>query len=70
MSTDNFGKYIKPIIIGMFIGGMITFSVTSFIAPSSNEQSASAMPDEKKPLYWVAPTAHKNSLINTKFWQK
>jgi len=55
MSTDNIGKYIKPIIIGIFIGGIITFGVTNFIAPSSHDQSVSTMSDEKKPLYWVAP---------------
>ena len=55
MSTDHIGKYIKPIIIGIFIGGIITFGFTKFIATSSHDQSGSTMSDEKKPLYWVAP---------------
>ena len=55
MSTDNLGKQIKPIIIGMIIGGILTLGGTYFITPSGTEQAKEAAPDEKKPIYWVAP---------------
>jgi len=55
MSTDNLGKQIKPIIIGMIIGGIFTLGATYFITPSGTEQAKEAAPDEKKPIYWVAP---------------
>ena len=55
MSTDNLGKQIKPIIIGMIIGGILTLGATYFITPSGTEQTREAAPEEKKPIYWVAP---------------
>jgi len=55
MGTDNLGKQIKPIIIGMIIGGVLTLGSTYFITPSDTEQAKEAAPKEKKPIYWVAP---------------
>ena len=46
---------IKPIVIGMVIGGIFTFGATYFIAPSENNSISKATSDEKKPIYWVAP---------------
>ena len=46
---------IKPIVIGMIIGGIFTFGATYFIAPSENNLISKATSDEKKPIYWVAP---------------
>ena len=46
---------IKPIVIGMVIGGFLTFGVYSFMAPTNSGKSSSAVTAEKKPLYWVAP---------------
>jgi len=46
---------IRPVIAGMIIGGIITFSVSNFIAPSDMNEVTSATDEEKKPLYWVAP---------------
>jgi Cu(I)/Ag(I) efflux system membrane fusion protein len=55
MSKDTLGKQIKPIIIGMIIGGALTFGVTYFIALSGTSQTTKAISEEKKPIYWVAP---------------
>ncbi|MGB2742072.1 MAG: efflux RND transporter periplasmic adaptor subunit [Cognaticolwellia sp.] len=55
MSTNTSGKNIKPIIMGMIIGGIITIGAYTVFIPSSHEQGASAISEEKKPLYWVAP---------------
>ena len=46
---------IKPVIAGMIIGGIITFSVSSFIAPPDTTDRTSPTDKEEKPLYWVAP---------------
>jgi Cu(I)/Ag(I) efflux system membrane fusion protein len=46
---------VKPIIIGMIIGGIITIGAYSFMAPSGLSQQSISASDEKKPLYWVAP---------------
>lgn len=46
---------IKPIVIGMIIGGFLTFGAYSLIAPTASDQTGSTVTDEKKPLYWVAP---------------
>ena len=46
---------IKPIIIGMVLGGIFTFGATYFIAPSGSDLISNATSDEKKPIYWVAP---------------
>lgn len=55
MSTTPLRKQIKPIVIAMIIGGIITFGVTNLIAPSGSDQVNSIVSDEKKPIYWVAP---------------
>ena len=55
MSTNTSGKNIKPIIMGMIIGGILTFGAYTVLIPSGNEQGTSAVSEEKKPLYWVAP---------------
>jgi len=54
-NTSTLGNQIKPIIVGMIIGGILTFGVTNFITPSGSDQVTSAKSDEKKPIYWVAP---------------
>lgn len=46
---------IKPIIVGMIIGGILTFGAYSFMAPSDSSQQPNSASDIKKPLYWVAP---------------
>ena len=46
---------IKPIILGMIIGGIITFGAYTVLIPVGSEQGTSAASEEKKPLYWVAP---------------
>jgi len=46
---------LKPIIVGMIIGGIITFGATNFIAPTGSDQVNSTASNEKKPIYWVAP---------------
>lgn len=46
---------IKPIIVGMIIGGILTVGAYSFMAPYGNSQQPSSASDEKKPIYWVAP---------------
>ena len=46
---------IKPIIMGMIIGGILTFGAYTVLIPSGNEQGTNAVSEEKKPLYWVAP---------------
>ncbi|MFT5755786.1 MAG: Cu(I)/Ag(I) efflux system membrane fusion protein [Alteromonadaceae bacterium] len=46
---------IKPIIVGIAIGTILTFGAFNFITPSSSDQISNRVPDEKKPLYWVAP---------------
>ncbi|TWX54634.1 efflux RND transporter periplasmic adaptor subunit [Colwellia hornerae] len=46
---------VKPIIVGMIIGGIITFGATYFIAPPVTEQVINTASKEKKPVYWVAP---------------
>jgi len=55
MSTYILGMHIKPIVIGMIVGGILTFGATYFIAPSGSDPITSAVSDEKKPIYWVAP---------------
>ena len=55
MSTNTSGKNIKPIIMGMIIGGILTFGAYTVLIPSGNEQGTNAVSEEKKPLYWVAP---------------
>ncbi len=46
---------IKPIVIGMFIGSIITFGAYNFLSPNPNELADATNSDQKKPLYWVAP---------------
>ena len=46
---------IKPIILGMIIGGIVTFGAYTVLIPSGSEQGTNAVSAEKKPLYWVAP---------------
>jgi Cu(I)/Ag(I) efflux system membrane fusion protein len=46
---------IKPIIVGMIIGGILTVGAYSFMAPLGNSQQSSSASSEKKPIYWVAP---------------
>tara|TARA_R110000744_G_scaffold20279_3_gene53273 strand:+ start:1207 stop:3027 length:1821 start_codon:yes stop_codon:yes gene_type:complete len=54
MSTNTNNKYLKPLIIGIAIGSVITFGAYSLIAPSGIEQTTSTEAVDK-PLYWVAP---------------
>ncbi|GAC19533.1 efflux RND transporter periplasmic adaptor subunit [Paraglaciecola arctica] len=55
MSPNISKKHISPIVIGMILGGIITFTATYFIAPSEGDPITSKTTDEKKPIYWVAP---------------
>jgi Cu(I)/Ag(I) efflux system membrane fusion protein len=55
MSTDVLGKQIKPIVVGIIIGGILTLGATYFITPSGTEQTKEAISEENKPIYWVAP---------------
>jgi len=46
---------VKPIIVGMIIGSILTFGTTNFIVPSGSDPVNSTTSNEKKPIYWVAP---------------
>jgi Cu(I)/Ag(I) efflux system membrane fusion protein len=46
---------IKPIFMGMIIGGILTFGAYTVLIPSGNKQGINAVSEEKKPQYWVAP---------------
>ena len=54
MSNNTSGKHILPIIVGMLIGAVLTFSATHFITPVGSDPVMNA-PLQKKPIYWVAP---------------
>jgi Cu(I)/Ag(I) efflux system membrane fusion protein len=54
MSTNTTNKPIKPLIVGMAIGSILTFGAYTFIAPVGSDQIVTAEVEEK-PLYWVAP---------------
>jgi len=54
-NANTIQKYIKPMIFGMFIGGIITFSTYNLLTPTGSTKGTSAAIKEKKPLYWVAP---------------
>ncbi|ASP49274.1 efflux RND transporter periplasmic adaptor subunit [Cognaticolwellia beringensis] len=54
MSTNTSNKYIKPLIVGMAIGSILTFGTYAFLVPVGSEQATTAEAEEK-PLYWVAP---------------
>jgi len=55
MSTNTSILNIKSIILGIVIGGILSFGAITVLAPSGSEQGASAPIAEKIPLYWVAP---------------
>ncbi|PKG99563.1 efflux RND transporter periplasmic adaptor subunit [Paraglaciecola sp. MB-3u-78] len=55
MSPNTLRENTKPIIIGMILGGILTFGATYFIAPSESISITNATTEEKKPIYWVAP---------------
>ncbi|MBL4765721.1 MAG: efflux RND transporter periplasmic adaptor subunit [Colwellia sp.] len=44
---------IKPIIVGMIIGGILSFGAYQVMSPVGSEPSSATA--AKKPLYWVAP---------------
>ena len=46
---------IKPIIVGMIIGGVLGIGAYTLLTPSESEPETSAASAEQKPLYWVAP---------------
>ena len=46
---------IKPVIVGMIIGGILTFGAYSVLTPEGSGQVSNTVSAEKKPLYWVAP---------------
>lgn len=54
MSTSTSTKYAKPLVIGIILGGMLTFALTKLITSGSNSVS-NVTPKERVPLYWVAP---------------
>lgn len=53
MSTNT--SNIKPIIIGMILGGVISFGAYTVLMPVGSQQSTNAKSVEKQPIYWVAP---------------
>jgi Cu(I)/Ag(I) efflux system membrane fusion protein len=55
MSTTTSVKQMKPIILGIIIGGILTFSATRFITLLETDQATTMVSQEKKPIYWVAP---------------
>ncbi len=55
MSNNNSITNIKPIIMGMIIGGILSFGAFTVIMPSGSEQANNAASAEEKPMYWVAP---------------
>jgi len=54
MSSSTLGNNIKPIVMGMIIGGILTIGTYALFVPADREQATSTVA-EKKPLYWVAP---------------
>ena len=46
---------IKPVIVGMIIGGILTFGAYSVLTPEGSSQVSNTVSAEKTPLYWVAP---------------
>ncbi|SEL21094.1 membrane fusion protein, Cu(I)/Ag(I) efflux system [Colwellia chukchiensis] len=46
---------IKPMVIGLLIGVILTLAGYRLVAPESNKQSSNNEPAAAKPLYWVAP---------------
>ena len=55
MSTNILGKHIKPIMVGVIIGIIFTFSIYSLLAPRVSEKTVNTVSEKKKPIYWVAP---------------
>ena len=55
MSNDTLSTSIKPIIVGIVIGGLLTFGAYNMLTPTGSSQVNSTTSAEKKPLYWVAP---------------
>jgi len=55
MSSHSSRNNIKPIIVGMIIGGILTFGAYSLMSPSASSQHSVPVSDVEKPLYWVAP---------------
>ena len=55
MSNKMAKNNVKSIIIGMFIGGLITWGAFSYLFEDSNGQTSTDQSDIEKPLYWVAP---------------
>ncbi|WP_111978749.1 efflux RND transporter periplasmic adaptor subunit [Algibacillus agarilyticus] len=52
MSSNNSGKNIKPIVLSMIVGGIITYASLTLIG---TEHVDNDLTEAKKPLYWVAP---------------
>jgi len=55
MIKITLGKHIKPIIVGVVIGVIFTFSTYNMLVPTSIERADKTVAKEKTPLYWVAP---------------
>ena len=55
INTNTLVNQIQPIVIGIFIGVVMTFSAYKILVPGGSEDLVRAEPKEKKPLYWVAP---------------
>ncbi|MEI6895586.1 MAG: efflux RND transporter periplasmic adaptor subunit [Colwellia sp.] len=53
MSANTLLTKSKPIIVGMIIGGILSFGIYKVFITSGSEQATASV--EKKPLYWVAP---------------
>jgi Cu(I)/Ag(I) efflux system membrane fusion protein len=46
---------IKPLVIGMIIGGFITLVAFYLLGTSGHHQASIGISNERKPIYWVAP---------------
>jgi len=53
--NNTIGNHIKPIFVGVIIGGIITFGAINFLTSSGNSQVNNTNIEEEQPLYWVAP---------------
>jgi Cu(I)/Ag(I) efflux system membrane fusion protein len=55
MSKNTLRKQLEPMIFGMIIGGVLTFSTYSLLTHKDSGEVTIVVSEEKKPLYWVAP---------------
>lgn len=48
-------NYIKPLVFGIIIGGLITLGALNLLGTFDNHQVSNTVSSDKKPIYWVAP---------------